>query len=155
MTLTAVFGTAFLAATILPFSSEVVVAAALADDTIGRVALWTVATAGNTLGAAVNWGLGRYATQFRDRQWFPASQGQMDKAEAWFNRYGVWSLLMAWLPLGERPLRGPTWCGDQTRYLVPCPATWSQIRSTLCFFLFWYLLCCVLSSIGVARTIHL
>jgi membrane protein YqaA with SNARE-associated domain len=100
MTLTAVFGTAFLAATILPFSSEVVVAAALADDTIGRVALWTVATAGNTLGAAVNWGLGRYATQFRDRQWFPASQGQMDKAEAWFNRYGVWSLLMAWLPLG-------------------------------------------------------
>lgn len=100
MTLALVFGAAFLAATILPFSSEVVVAAALADASINPFALWVAATAGNTLGAVVNWGLGRYATQYRDRQWFPASQIQMDKAEAWFNRYGVWSLLMAWVPIG-------------------------------------------------------
>jgi membrane protein YqaA with SNARE-associated domain len=98
--LTAVFGTAFLAATILPLSSEVVVAAALADESIPRLPLWMAATTGNTLGAAINWGLGRYASQFRDRSWFPASPTQMDKAEAWFNRYGVWSLLMSWLPLG-------------------------------------------------------
>lgn len=100
VTLALVFGAAFLAATILPFSSEVVVAAALADASINPFALWVAATAGNTLGAVVNWGLGRYATQYRDRQWFPASQIQMDKAEAWFNRYGVWSLLMAWVPIG-------------------------------------------------------
>lgn len=100
VTLITVFGAAFLAATILPFWSEVIVATALADETLPRLALWTAATTGNTLGAVVNWGLGRYANHFRDRTWFPASQTQMDKAEAWFNRYGVWSLLMAWLPIG-------------------------------------------------------
>ena len=99
-TLTAVFGTAFLAATILPFSSEIVVAAAMADENIGRLALWTVATGGNTLGAAVNYWLGRGANHYRERTWFPASPTQIGKAEIWFNRYGVWSLLMAWLPIG-------------------------------------------------------
>ena len=98
--LTAVFGSAFLAATILPFSSEVAVAAALSEADLNRWALWSVATAGNTLGAVVNLGLGLYATHYRDHRWFPASPSQMDKAEAWFTRYGVWSLLMSWLPLG-------------------------------------------------------
>lgn len=98
--LASVFGTAFLAATILPFSSEIVVAAAMADERVNLIALWTAATAGNTLGAVVNYWLGRGANHYRERSWFPASQTQMDNAEAWFNRYGVWSLLMAWLPIG-------------------------------------------------------
>lgn len=100
VSLLAVFSSAFLAATILPFYSEVVLAAALADPDTSRWALWIAATTGNTLGAAVNWGLGRVATQYRDRKWFPATEAQMAKAEAWFNKYGVWSLLMAWLPVG-------------------------------------------------------
>ena len=99
VSLLAVFGLAFLAATILPFSSEVVVAAALADESLSRWMLWTVATAGNTLGAVVNWGLGRFAAHYSARSWFPASPAQMDRAEAWFQRYGVWSLLLAWLPV--------------------------------------------------------
>jgi membrane protein YqaA with SNARE-associated domain len=99
-TLAAVFGSAFLAATILPFYSEVVLAAALADPEISRMMLWSVATLGNTLGAAVNWGLGLYAAHFQNRRWFPATPAQMAKAEAWYARYGVWSLLMAWLPVG-------------------------------------------------------
>ncbi|MEQ8736750.1 MAG: YqaA family protein [Rhodospirillaceae bacterium] len=100
LTLAAVFGTAFLAATILPFFSEVVVSAALADEDLNRLALWTAATTGNTLGAAVNWVLGRYAAHFQDRKWWPASPAQMVKGEAWFNKYGVWSLLLSWLPIG-------------------------------------------------------
>ncbi len=99
-TLAAVFGSAFLAATILPFYSEVVLAAALADPEANRTVLWIAATAGNTLGAAVNWALGIFATRYRDRKWFPATPAQMEKAEAWYKRYGVWSLLMAWLPVG-------------------------------------------------------
>lgn len=95
-----VFSFAFLAATILPFSSEVVLAAALADPEISRWGLWTAATTGNTLGAVVNWGLGRFATQYRDRKWFPVTEDQMTKAEKWFQKYGVWSLLMSWLPVG-------------------------------------------------------
>ncbi len=99
VSLIAVFTSAFLAATILPFSSEVVLGAALTDESLNRWILWAAATAGNTLGAVVNWGVGRFTTLYRDRRWFPASSEQMSKADAWFQHYGVWSLLMAWLPL--------------------------------------------------------
>lgn len=95
----AVFTAAFLAATVVPATSEVVLAAALTDGTVSRTALWIAATSGNTLGAIVNWGLGRFSTRFEDRRWWPASRGQMAKAETWFQRYGVWSLLLSWLPV--------------------------------------------------------
>jgi len=98
--LIAVFGSAFLAATILPFYSEIVFAAALADPDNSRWALWLAATSGNTLGAVVNWALGRWGSHLRDRRWFPASKEAWDKAEAWFRLRGVWLLLLAWLPIG-------------------------------------------------------
>lgn len=100
ISLTAVFGSALLAATILPFYSEVVLAAALADGEQSRFVLWIAATAGNTLGAVVNWLLGRYAAHWRGRRWFPASERAMEKAEGWFKRRGVWLLLLSWLPVG-------------------------------------------------------
>jgi membrane protein YqaA with SNARE-associated domain len=62
--------------------------------------LLLAATVGNTLGSAVNWGLGRYLLHFRERPWFYFTTEQIDKAQHWFQRYGVWSLLFAWLPLG-------------------------------------------------------
>lgn len=93
------FGASFLAATILPFYSEVILFALLRDGGDPAV-LVTVATLGNTLGAVVNWLLGRYLLHFRDRRWFYFSQGQIDKAQRWFQRYGFWSLLLAWMPVG-------------------------------------------------------
>ena len=97
------FGTSFLAATILPFYSEVVLFALLRDggDTVSLV---LTATAGNTLGAAVNWWLGRYLLHFQDRRWFYFKPSQIEKAQRWFQRYGVWTLLLAWLPVGGDPL---------------------------------------------------
>ena len=62
--------------------------------------LWCIATLGNTLGAAVNWVLGRYFLKFESRKWFPFKPSSLHHAQAWFQRYGVWSLLMAWLPVG-------------------------------------------------------
>lgn len=97
--LVTLFAAAFLAATILPFYSEVVLFALLeagGDPTL----LVAVATLGNTLGAAVNWVLGRFLLHFQDRRWFYFSRGQVEKAQRWFQRYGVWSLLLAWLPVG-------------------------------------------------------
>ena len=92
--LAAVFGTAFLTATVLPFNFEVVLAAALADPDRSRLSLWAVATAGNTLGAGVNWLMWCYAAHLRGRRWFPASEQALDKAERWFKRRGVWLLLL-------------------------------------------------------------
>jgi membrane protein YqaA with SNARE-associated domain len=100
VSLFAVFGSAFLAATVVPFYSEVVLAGALADPDRSRFILWLAATVGNTLGAAVNWVLGRYAAHWRGLRWFPVSNSALDKAEVWFNQRGVWLLLLSWSPVG-------------------------------------------------------
>ena len=95
----ALFGAAFLAATILPFSSEVILFALLRAGGDPLI-LVLIATLGNTLGAVVNWGLGRYLLHFQDRRWFYFEPAQIEKAQRWFQRYGFWSLLMAWVPVG-------------------------------------------------------
>jgi membrane protein YqaA with SNARE-associated domain len=48
----------------------------------------------------VNWVLGRYLLHFQDRRWFPFKGDGMQTAQKWFQKYGVWSLLMAWAPVG-------------------------------------------------------
>lgn len=94
------FFSALLAATLLPFYSEVVLVSLLAAHPEQCLLLWAVATLGNTVGAAVNWLLGRYLLHFQDRRWFPFSPDKLGPAQQWFQRYGVWSLLLAWLPVG-------------------------------------------------------
>jgi membrane protein YqaA with SNARE-associated domain len=91
-------GSAFLAATIIPGSSELVLIGMVLDRPDAVVTLFLTATIGNTAGSAVNYVLGRWFLRYATRRWFPASQKQLDRAGAWFNRYGAWSLLLAWLP---------------------------------------------------------
>ncbi len=93
------FAVSFLAATILPAYSEVLFASLLAAGH-DPWALFAWATFGNTLGACVNWALGRYLLHFQDRKWFPFKPDRLGKAQHWFQKYGVWSLLMAWAPIG-------------------------------------------------------
>lgn len=97
------FGSAFLAATILPFYSEVVLFALLRQGG-DPLFLLGVATVGNTLGSVVNWCLGLCLLRFQNRRWFYFSPAQIARAQAWFQRYGVWTLLLAWLPVGGDPL---------------------------------------------------
>jgi membrane protein YqaA with SNARE-associated domain len=89
----------FLAATLLPFYSEVVLAALLLEGG-DPLALWAVASVGNTLGSLVNWALARLLLRYRDRRWFPFRPEQLASVERWFARYGVWTLLLAWAPAG-------------------------------------------------------
>ena len=92
------FASAFLAATLLPGSSEVLLFTLLERDYVPWLLL-AVATLGNTLGAVVNWLLGRYLLHFQDRRWFYFSQKQIHRAQDWFQRYGFWSLLLSWAPI--------------------------------------------------------
>lgn len=92
------FLVAFLAATLLPAYSEVLFVGLLAAG-YDPWALWAWATAGNTLGAAVNWLLGRYLLHYQDRSWFPFKPDTLGLAQGWFQRYGVWSLLLSWAPI--------------------------------------------------------
>ncbi|MEM0953909.1 MAG: YqaA family protein [Pseudomonadota bacterium] len=93
------FGTAFGAATILPFYSEVVLLGLLATD-LNPGILWLVASVGNTLGAVVNWFIGLKYGALAGSRWLPATEDQMARAQAWFSRWGVWTLLLAWAPVG-------------------------------------------------------
>lgn len=93
------FLASFGAATVLPFYSEVVLFALLRSGG-DAVTLIAIATIGNTLGSVVNWLMGRYLLHFRDRRWFYFSARQLEKAQAWFQRYGFWTLLLAWAPVG-------------------------------------------------------
>lgn len=93
------FLSAFLAATLVPAYSEILFAT-LANAGHDPFALWLWASTGNTLGSAVNWFLGRFLLRFQDRRWFPFREKNLSRAQRWFQQYGVWSLLMAWLPIG-------------------------------------------------------
>lgn len=98
------FINAFLAATVLPAMSEVAVVAMARSERFDAATVWLVATTANTLGSCVNWALGRFLLQFRERRWFPFSAKQIDRASGWYNRYGLWSLLFAWVPVIGDPL---------------------------------------------------
>ncbi len=92
------FLSAFGAATILPFSSEIAFIGLLEQD-YAPFWVWLIATTGNSLGSAVNWVLGRFLTRFEERSWFPFKPASLHRAQVWFQKYGVWSLLLAWLPV--------------------------------------------------------
>lgn len=96
---TGLFFSAFLAATVVPAYSEIVLAG-LVKAGYDPLALWLWASAGNTLGSAVNWALGRYTLHYQDRKWFPFKPQNLGPSQRWFQRYGVWSLLLAWMPVG-------------------------------------------------------
>jgi membrane protein YqaA with SNARE-associated domain len=98
------FVSAFLAATFFPASSEVVLTGLAATGEFDSGWLLVVASTGNTLGSVVNWLLGRFCLLWKDRPWFPAKPTTLDRAAAWFNRYGVWSLLLSWMPIIGDPI---------------------------------------------------
>jgi len=98
------FLSALLAATIVPFSSELLLGGMIASASFNVWILLLSASVGNILGAVVNWMMGRFCLHWQDRRWFPVSQTQLERASEYFNRFGVWSLLLAWVPIIGDPL---------------------------------------------------
>jgi membrane protein YqaA with SNARE-associated domain len=92
--LVALFASAFLAATILPFASEVPLAIVVRQ----HEALWlpvVVATAGNFLGACTTYLLARVTVS----RWLHRDQPRIRRATALLQRYGAPALLLSWVPL--------------------------------------------------------
>ena len=94
----------FLAATILPFSSELTLAGLIATSSYDNLLLLIVASLGNILGSVVNWILGFYSRDLSTKKWFPFKDEQIEKSSKWFNKFGRWSLLFAWVPIIGDPL---------------------------------------------------
>lgn len=95
---------AFGAATLLPLASEAVLVAEIKAGLGNTLGLVTVATVGNVGGSTFNWWLGQHVHRFEGRKWFPFSADQMATASKRFRRWGIWSLLLAWLPVIGDPL---------------------------------------------------
>jgi membrane protein YqaA with SNARE-associated domain len=126
------FWAAFLSATILPGSSEAALVALVALGSNSLVILVAVATVGNTLGSVVNWLLGLFVERWRDHPRFPVKPVDYAKYQKWYQKWGIWSLLLAWVPVIGDPLtvmagvmRTPLWLfivvtgvGKLARYLV-------------------------------------
>ena len=98
------FAISFLAATILPFSSELTLAGLISTSNYDNLLLLIVASFGNVLGSAVNWALGFYSRNFTTKKWFPFKEIQIEKSSKWFTKFGKWSLLFAWVPFVGDPL---------------------------------------------------
>ena len=98
------FAISFLAATILPFSSELSLATLIATSDYDNLLLLTVASFGNILGSLVNWALGSYSRNLTTKKWFPFKETQIERSSKWFRKFGKWSLLFAWVPVLGDPL---------------------------------------------------
>lgn len=93
----------FLAATILPLSSELVLATLLLSG-FTPIPLIAVATIGNVLGSMTNYALGYWARFGAMSKWLKLSESEFLNAEKRFKKYGLISLCFAWVPIIGDPL---------------------------------------------------
>lgn len=98
------FAISFVAATLIPAQSEVVLLGLLMTGSYPAWTLLLVASAGNVLGSCANWLIGLFLTRFEGKKWFPVKRQDLRKTEAWYHRYGRWSLLLSWVPIVGDPL---------------------------------------------------
>jgi membrane protein YqaA with SNARE-associated domain len=86
----------FFAATILPFSSEVVVVAFLMAG-FNALSVCLIASVGNSIGSIANYEIGRLGNP----SWFKKLGIKEAKLNRWqlkVNQYGHWMGLVAWIP---------------------------------------------------------
>lgn len=91
------FGT-FLAATVLPFSSDALYAATLLAGA-PPLAVFLVGTLGNWLGSVTTYFLGRLAKWEWVEKVFRVKPETLKKQKARIDRYGVWVALITWVPV--------------------------------------------------------
>lgn len=91
---------AFLAGSLVPLPSELVLVALVA---LGRnaMAMIVIATSCNVLGAATLLACGRSGRDVSERH---VDRELLERAERHFRRFGVWLLLLSWLPLIGDPI---------------------------------------------------
>lgn len=92
------FLSAFLAGTILPFSSEAVLLACVG---LGLDPVWSTlaTTAGNALGGVTCYWIGHLGKMEWIEKYFKVNQKQLDKAARFIHGKGAWMALFSFLPV--------------------------------------------------------
>lgn len=99
----ALFISAFLSATLLPGSSEALLLIRLQGEEAWLEPVLT-ATVGNLLGSLLTYAMGLGGNAALHSRWLRIGEHDLRRAEAWFARWGLPSLLLAWLPVVGDPL---------------------------------------------------
>ncbi|GDY24402.1 membrane protein [Agarivorans sp. Toyoura001] len=94
------FFSAFVSATLLPGSSEVLLLGLVSQVPEQWISLLVVASIGNTIGGLVTFAMGWGSFNYGNRHftWLP-NLSEQAKAKPWLTKYGAWSLLMSWAPV--------------------------------------------------------
>ena len=101
--LAGLFLASFLAATVLPFSSEAVLAA----SSMGPWPTWellVVVSVGNTLGGISSYALGRLGDLDRIARWLRTDPAKALRWKQRIQHHGVWAALLTWLPFVGDPI---------------------------------------------------
>ena len=109
----------FLAATILPFSSDALYVGALLAG-LSPVAVLLTGTLGNWLGGVTTYFLGRLAKWEWVERVFKVKPETLEKQHRVIKKYGVWTALIVWVPF----------VGDVVALALgfyKCPAIWSLL----------------------------
>lgn len=93
----------FFASTVIPVGSEWLLVSMIIKG-FDPVLTVSTATAGNTLGACTTYGIGIFGSSWVIRKLFRMDEKTQKRAEKFYARYGVWSLLLSWLPLVGDPI---------------------------------------------------
>jgi len=101
--LPALFILSFLASTLLPIGSEWLLVSLVLQGSDAATVVG-VATAGNTLGACSTYAVGLFGGSFLMQRVLRISEKDRRRAERFFRRFGIWSLLLTWLPVVGDPL---------------------------------------------------
>ena len=92
------FLSAFLAGSVLPFSSEAVMLGLLAAG-VDPVPLLVYGSIGNVMGGMVNYGLGRLGKLEWLKKYFHLKQSSIDRAYQFMGGHGAWMGFFAFLPI--------------------------------------------------------
>jgi len=97
------FFISFAASTLIPLGSEWLLALLLANGH-PAAGVVMVATAGNFLGACTTYVIGIWGSDFIIAKLLRIDAGQLNRAQFFFRKWGVWSLFFSWLPIIGDPL---------------------------------------------------
>lgn len=92
-----------LSATIIPFSSEAIVAGAMVLGYSTPVIVG-VASLGNTVGGMISFYMGWLCKWEWLERWFKVKREKLESFRGHIEKYGVWAALLTWLPFVGDPL---------------------------------------------------
>ena len=88
-----------LSATIIPFSSEFLVAGAMKMQAYPLFIIILVASIGNTAGGMISFLMGWLCKWEWLEKYFKVNREKLMKVHVRVNKYGVWTALLSWAPL--------------------------------------------------------